>query len=56
MYGGVYIMFKIEEELLEEINGKIEGKETVILSNYEASHSRGCSAMRCSGSCGVLIR
>ena len=49
-------MFRIEEALIAEINEKINGVETVSLSDYETSHSRGCSAMRCSGSCGVLIR
>ena len=49
-------MFKLDEQLFVEICAKIEDKEMVILSDYEESNGRGCGAMKCSGSCGVLMR
>jgi hypothetical protein len=49
-------MFTIEMKTMNKINSIVENKTLVKLPIQEASAGRGCSAMRCSGSCGVLIR
>ena len=49
-------MFTIDSKIMEKINAAVENKETVVLSAYRASDSGGCGALKCSGSCGVLMR
>ena len=49
-------MFTIEMKTMNKINSIVENKTLVKLPIQEASASKGCGALKCSGSCGVLMR
>ena len=49
-------MFTIDSKIMEKINAIVKNKETVVLSAYSASDSKGCGALKCSGSCAILMR